>query len=1019
LRLKGVLFTAWLLAAFFPLAGGPPLQLQAYAQNPTPPPAALPSPTGYPYAGTVVHSISFRGASQDAQTRFAGLITQAAGTPLDREAVRSSLRALYATGRFAEIQAEAEPLSGDQVDLIFVTVPNRFVGDVSVETAISRPSFNQLVNATKLSLGEPLTEDKMTRALSSVQQLLRQEGYYQAKIEHVEKFDVETQQADILLRIEAGPQAHVGEVKVTGDSGFSQAQVQDIARLHPGDRISSDRLSRALQRLRKKYKKQNRLLAQVAIAPPEYQAPTNAVDYSFQIDRGPTIHIGAEGYKISKRKLKDNVPVYEEGSMDDDLLNEGRHNLLDYLQSRGYFDARVGIKKESDQAANQLGVVYAIEPNERHKLAKVEIQGNKYFDSETLRAHMQIQPSALFSHGKFSQGLLNADTRTIEGLYRSNGFRQVQVKSRVVDNYEGDEAHYALFLDIEEGPQTKVGSLTFDGNHIVSADQLTPLISSDPGQPFSEAIMSADRDTVLNYYFNHGFPDATLDATFKPDTAEANRMDVTFTIQEGRQFFVNRPVISGLVHTRLNLAQRELQVQPGSPLSQEDMLSTQRRLYGLGIFSEVATAEQNPDGDESSKYVLVNVHEAKRYTFDYGLGFEFQTGQPGVGSNQPQGNTGVTPRVSFAVTRLNFRGRDQSWTFKTNVGNLQQRALISFDDPRWVKNLRLSLTAFYDNTVDVTTYTSQRLEGSAQLSQQLSKASTLIYRFVYRRVKATNVVVASDQIPLLSQPTRVGIPGFSYIRDKRDNPISSTEGNYTTVDGGVASTIFGSETDFGRFLVQNSTYQAFGKSPHKEKKFVFARSTRIGIQAPFANTIILAPGEPAPTNGEVPIPLAERFLSGGGSSHRGFGLNQAGPRDPVTGFPLGGSAMFINNLEVRMPPLNLPYLQDNVSLAIFHDAGNVFTAGHDMLHSFVNWKQPNQSACMQQSTALFCSYDYISQAVGVGVYYKTPIGPVRLDFGYNLTPPAYPSTQTINNQSVFVPQRLTHFNVFFSIGQTF
>jgi outer membrane protein insertion porin family len=117
--------------------------------------------------------------------------------------------------------------------------------------------------------------------------------------------------------------------------------------------------------------------------------------------------------------------------------------------------------------------------------------------------------------------------------------------------------------------------------------------------------------------------------------------------------------------------------------------------------------------------------------------------------------------------------------------------------------------------------------------------------------------------------------------------------------------------------------------------------------------------------------------------------------------------------------LNLPYLQDNVSLAIFHDAGNVFAAGHDMLHSFLHWRQPNSGACGQQSTASLCSYNFMSQAVGVGVRYKTPIGPVRFDFGYNLNPPAFPSVQKINNQQVFVPQHLTHFNVYFSIGQTF
>jgi len=165
----------------------------------------------------------------------------------------------------------------------------------------------------------------------------------------------------------------------------------------------------------------------------------------------------------------------------------------------------------------------------------------------------------------------------------------------------------------------------------------------------------------------------------------------------------------------------------------------------------------------------------------------------------------------------------------------------------------------------------------------------------------------------------------------------------------------------------------------------------------------------------VLIPLAERFFSGGGNSHRGFGLNQAGPRDPVTGFPLGGAALFINNLELRMPPPTLPWVQDNVSFAIFHDAGNVFTSGHDMLHSLLQWRQKDSALCTEKATRYGCNYNYISHAIGLGVRYKTPIGPVRFDFGYNLNPPKFPSKEG----SVFVPQQARHFNVFFSIGQTF
>jgi outer membrane protein assembly factor BamA len=472
-------------------------------------------------------------------------------------------------------------------------------------------------------------------------------------------------------------------------------------------------------------------------------------------------------------------------------------------------------------------------------------------------------------------------------------------------------------------------------------------------------------------------------------------------------------------------------------MSQGDLLRTQQKLYDLGIFSQVDTAVQNPEGVEPSKNVLVQVEEAKRYTFNYGAGFEFQTGQPGV-NNSPLGGTGVSPLASLDVSRINFRGRDHTITFESRVGRLQQRGLISYDAPRWFgdPNWKLTFTGFFDHTLDVVTFTSQRLEGSVQAEQLISQrldgtpVSVMNYRFNYRLVKATEVKVSPEQIPLLSLPVRVGEPGFNYIRDRRDNDLETTRGSYNTVDAGVAASYFGSQADFSRILVQNSTYHPFGKL--KGHRFVFARSTRVGLENAFSDTIITQPGEETPENRTL-IPLAERFFMGGGNSHRGFGLNQAGPRDPITGFPTGGSALFLNNLELRLPPPTLPFIEDNLSFAIFEDMGNVFTDGQHMVDSLLRWHQ-DRSLCTQPENSQFqigtngtnasrCNYNYISHAIGLGVGYKTPVGPVRLDFGYNLNPTVFPGVIQVSNNPVtyhFVElKQASPFNVYFSIGQTF
>ena len=975
------------------------------------------------YEGLIVKSIDFPELPNFDQEHLRELIPQKTGEPLDRERLRQSIQALNATGSFADISVTAERSAEGGVSLAFVTRANYFVGQVRVEGAPNPPAPNQIVNATKLQLGDLFTREKLERALQNINRLMEQNGFYRSKVQEEEKKHPDNQQIDILVRMTAGPQARVGKIIITGDPGYSQGQIQDIARLHPGDFVSVQRVSRALELLRKRYSKQNRLLSQVAIADRSYRPESNVVDYTLEIEPGPGVDIVAEGFKIRRSVLKRSVPVYEENAVDDDLLNEGRRNLLNYLQDRGYFEAKVTIKKTSGPSG-ELRVIYIIDSGQVHKLVKVEIKGNS-LPEELLRSRMQVQPaSRFFSHGRYSQGLLNADIRNIEeNPYRYNGFDQVKIKPILEDDYQGVKNHLAVTLQIDEGPQTLVRKVQIIGNDTALSDTF-PTLNISADQPFSQSKVAEDREIILNYYVSHGFPHVTFEATANPAPDAPNRMDVNYTIHPGTQVFVNQVIVSGLNYTRPFVVQREIQVKPGDPLSQLGMLDSQRRLYDLGIFSQVDTAMQNPEGDETRKNALVDVQEAKRYTFNYGFGFEFQTGQPGVGANRPLGETGVSPRISFGVTRLNFRGRNHTITFKSNVGRLQQRGLLSYDAPRWFNSpkLRLTVTTFYDNTLDVTTFTSQRLEGSVQAEQTIGKGSILDYRLTYRRVQASNLQISQNQIPLLSQPTRVGMPGFSYIRNRRDNDLESTKGSYTTIDSGVADSHFASETDFSRFLVQNSTYYSFGKHRPAGKKFVLARSTRIGIETPFGNTIMPQPGQQCPTSGAtVCLPLAERFFSGGGNSHRGFGLNQAGPRDPTTGFPLGGTALLLNNLELRTPPPTLPFFQENLSFAIFHDAGNVFTNGHDLTRSLTRWTQRSSHLCQQQSTASQCDYNYISQAVGIGVRYKTPIGPVRFDFGYNPTPPKFPSTETdpTTKATTFVPRQAGHFNVFFSIGQTF
>ncbi|MGA2334712.1 MAG: POTRA domain-containing protein [Terriglobales bacterium] len=1011
--------------------GSTPIQ-----QQPAEPPAQLEANFGSitPYLGLTLDQLELPGVPPEDAPALLAATPLKVGEPLTRDALHDAMQALFATGRFSDIQAEADRTDTGGVRLRFLTAANFFVGMVVIRGVSTNPSANQLASATRLQLGELYAHEKVDRALEGIQRVMEENGFHQSKVTPSEQRDEQQHQVNLTFHVVPGPRAMVGEITLEGDAGYSVEEIKDIAKLHSGDRAASSRITRALQRIRRRYQKQKRLLAQVSVASRTYQSKHNTVDYVFKVDRGPVVEIAAEGFKLSQRILHRLVPIYEEGAVDDDLLNEGRRNIQNHLQTLGYFDATVSVSQHNTEGGRNLQVVYAVNPGDRHKLATIRISGNRFFSDDQIRSRMQDQSAGrLFSHGRYSEVLLEEDVRGIESLYRASGFRQAEVTSKLLAKYQGEPSQLAIEIIVKEGPQTRVAWVRIEGTYTLPQEQL-PEIQTEEGQAFDESSLSDDRDTMLGKYFDNGFPNATVDVAYVsvPSPDNLPRVGVTFSIHEGEQFFVNRVFVDGLRHTRPGVARRAIRVQPGGPLSQKEMLESQRRLYDLGLFKQVDTAIQNPDGTESRKNVLVTASEAERYTFDYGGGFEFQTGEPTYGVNQPLGQTGVSPMVSAGVSRINVGGRHQTLNLKGALGRLQQKALVSYDIPSLLNldNFRFTATAFYDNTVDVSTFTSKRLEGNLQVLQVLYKMqdrelTTFTYRFSYRRVEASNIQVSSILIPLLSQPTQVGMPNFLYIRNRRDNDLESTRGSYTTVEGGVASSTFGSAADFSRLLVKNSTYYTFFRNRSTGKGFVLARSTSVGVENCFGSTVLVDPAQ-TPAPGETLIPLPERFYSGGGNSNRGFGLNQAGPRDPFTGFPVGGSAVFLNNLEMRFPNVRLPYLHDNIGFTLFEDMGNVFARPQEMLSSLPRFHQPGEDFCFHEQTHNLCNYNYASHAVGLGLGYQTPIGPLTFDFGYNLNPPYFPSyynivTNVANGQQTgqFGYQRAGHFNFSFSIGQSF
>ena len=954
------------------------------------------------FEGKPIASVQFDPAVQQLTfEQLTAMLPLRIGQPLRASDLRDSIQRLYQTGEYSDIAVDAT-LAPAGVNLKFITKPAYFIGYFDVSGVGEPPNEGQLLVATKLTLGGSYAASQATAAVARITDLLKRNGFYNAGIEPAVSQREPTQEVHIDFHVDPGQRARFDGLVANGNtlrplenviqsSGFKR--FRGWFRLG-WQQLTETRLQNGLDNIRSWYPKHDHLLAQVKLVSLDYHADANTVTPVLAIDPGPPVLVRVRGAKLSAGKLRSLLPIYEERAIDRDLLEEGSRDLASYFETQGFFDAKADYLMATPANGEQL-IDYHVDLGVRHRIVRLEIHGNHYFDNATIRERMSVLPATLvrYRYGRYSRNMLDRDLDAIRNLYRGNGFRDVMVTSRTLDDYNGNPAHIAIFIEITEGPQWFVSKLTFDGVSEAFQPALLLLLHSTEGQPYSDFNIATDRDNVLDYYFNNGYPAAKFDFTSVP-ASRPNQVDLAFHVTPGDRIYVRNVVVDGLKRTRPDLVTDRISLRAGDPLSQSDINGSQRRLYDLGIFSRVDAAIQNPDGDEPTKYVLYSLEEAGRYSMNIGVGAEI--GRIGGGTtslDSPAGTTGFSPRFLFGISRLNFFGLGHTMSLQTLVSTLEQRALLTYVAPQFLGNPKLSLqlSGLFDHSHDVRTFTSQREEGSIQLGQKLSKADTLQYRITYRDVTIIGTpLVSPDLIPLLAQPVHVLVPSMSFIRDKRDDPIDSHHGTYTSIDLALALHGLGSQTGFGRVVARNSSYYQLTKD------LVLARTTDFGLIERYS--------------GSSEIPLPERFFGGGSFSNRAFPDFQAGPRDTTTGFPIGGDALFMNTVELRFPLIG-----DNLGGVLFNDLGNVYSAVNRIS---LNFRQPNLQ-----------NFDYAVQGFGFGLRYRTPLGPVRVDFSLSPNSPRFFGCEGSINQlyqcgvaGSSVPQTVQRINVFqfhFSLGQAF
>jgi outer membrane protein insertion porin family len=900
--------------------------------------------------------------------RLTSLIETVVGRPLGIREVRESISHLFSLGQYENVQVRAA-LTAAGVTLTYELVPLHPVEEIEFTggnaPGVDESRLRELLEQRFGRLPRAARAPDMAR---DIELALHDVGYLRARV--TPRADVQhlPERTNLTFTIEPGARARLGTITVEGIPGVSQAELLARLEIGTGQPYERDRLNTRVERYLQDRRSKGYFEARLAVTP-TFADADRTVNLRLTAIQGPLVKVVFAGDPVPSDRREELVPVAREGSADEDLLEDSTNRIEEFFRAQGYRDVTAPhVREERD---GELVVTFQVRRGGQYRVESIDITGNSALSADELAARLRVRAGQ-----PFSEAALDSDLTQIEEAYRRIGFTSARADASTTPK-PADGAQnvpVAIRIEVVENVQTLVNSVHVEGNQAVPESDLTAGLSLAPGQPFSVARLALDRDALELKYANFGYQSVNVE-TRPVLSADGRRVDVVFAVREGPRVFVDHVLIVGNERTRTATIERELRFKAGDPLGLEAISESQRGLASLGLFRR-ARITQLGRGDETRRDVLVSVEEAPLTTIGYGGGFEVRSrvvrsaADPTVASEKLE----FAPRASFEIGRRNLFGTNRSVNLFTSAslhprdspvfanqdqsasntdsggyGFPEYRGLGQFRQPRvFESNADLRVTGTLEQQIR-SSFNFSRRSVAAELAVRLPRHMSASGGYQIQRTRVFNQSVEVSQqrdIDRLFPKVRLSSFVGSMIRDTRDDPVDPTAGQYMSANGQLAGRAIGSEVGFAKSYF---TAQSFRTLPGR-RGIVFAASARLGAAAGFPNEA-----------GSRDLPASERFFAGGDTTVRGFALDRLGvshdpPRESDTlddaGFPLGGNALVLLNGELRVP------VQSSVKVVGFADVGNVFKTVSDV------------------------TIGDLRPALGVGLRYKSPVGPIRFDFGF-------------------------------------
>lgn len=724
-----------------------------------------------------------------------------------------------------------------------------------------------------------------------------------------------------------GATLRVDQVSVEGLRRVEKSTVLDVLQVHAGDQVGLESIDADIRAIFHLGRFQN------VRAELDEQNGTRVLRYV--VEERPLIrHLEFKGNKkFNEEKLTPATELHVPELFHPQKLTKAEEGIRKLYVQEGYYNVKVEPKVETDNQ-NEATLVFQIEEGDKVLVRSIEFDGNTVFSDHQLKKIMETKERWIFSwitgRGTYQEEILQNDLELMADQYFNQGYVQVKVRQPQV-NLSEDRSSLDIRIEIDEGKQFVVGDLEMRGDLIRSKEELLRLTGIKSGDVFSRKQLRKAVLAVNDLYADQGYAYVNVSPLSKLQI-EDRLIDLVFDIEQGVQVHIDRIRVSGNTRTRDKVIRREMKLVEGDLFSSSLVKDSRRRVKNLGFFEEVNLTTSKGADDEHMNLDL-EVKEQPTGTFSIGFGYSSVDGLIGSGS----------------VSQANFLGKGLKMNLAGTFGGTSTTYQVGLVEPYFLdKNLTLGFD-LYKIRREWNDFSKKTLGGDLKLGFPITENSRTF--FVYRYEDKDLFNVDDDASFLIREQegsSTLSSIYVSLIRDTLDYRLDPSKGS--TAEASIEYAGLGGSEKFAKYIAD---CRQFFRMP-------WGTVLSLHGQVGYIQEI----------GGET-IPIDERFFLGGINSIRGIKTREVGPSvkivksfvDPLTGEKttsddtefIGGSKEAYFNVEYIFPLIK----DMGMKGLVFFDTGNAWGNGEEY-------------------------FSKMRYTAGAGIRWFSPMGPLRLEWGYNL-----------------------------------